>query len=122
MILFEKGYEIMKYVVELNDVDGNHFQIEMHMPWLSSTTDTGNSTWKALDSGFIKYHSGGCEAVKKGGFEPTDIRLVEGDTYGIQIFKFFDWAGLVNSSGAGEADQPWVVNFKAGSFGWTLIS
>ncbi len=112
----------MKYVVELNDVDGNHFQIEMHLPWLSSTTDLGNSTWKALNEGFIKYHSGGCDHVKKGGFEPADIYLFVGEYWGIKFLKFFDSAGLVNSSGAGEIMQPWVVSFKPGAFGWTLIS
>lgn len=112
----------MKYIVELNDDDGKHFQIEMHLPWLEYTIDVGNTTWKALDSGFIKYHSGGCLRDKKGGFEPTDIRLVEGEYYGIQLFKFFDSASLVNSSGVGKVEQPWCVSFKPGKFGWTLIS
>ena len=112
----------MKYVVELNDVDGNHFQIEMHLPWISSTTDQGNSTWKALNEGFIKYHSGGCHDAKIGGIAPTDILLFEGEYWGIKFRKFFDWAGLVNSSGSGEIMQPWSMDFKPGEFGWTLIS
>ena len=112
----------MKYVVELNDVDGNHFQIEMHLPWLSSTTNVGNSTWKVLNEGFIKYRSGGCNATKETGFGPMEIQLVFGGYSGSSFFKFFDSAGLVNSSGSGEIAQPWVVNFKPGTFGWTLIS
>ncbi len=112
----------MKYIVELNDDDGNHFQIEMHLPWQESSTDAGNSTWKALDSSFIKYHSGGCVANKKVGFHPTDIVLISVEYWGIKFSALFDWAGLVNSSGAGEAMQPWCVNFKPGKFGWTLIS
>ena len=112
----------MKYIVELNDVDGNHFQIEMHLPWNSRKTYDGNSTWKALDSGFIKYHSGGCQTGENASFEPTDIELICGETWGIEFSAFFDSAGLVNSSGAGEVIQPWCVNFKSGKFGWTLIS
>ena len=112
----------MKYIVELNDDDGKHFQIEMHLPWLSSTADTGNSTWKVLNEGFIKYRSGGCDVIKEWGFGPTDIRLILGEHWGIKFFKFIDTPGLVNSSGAGEIMQPWVVNFKPGTFGWTLIS
>ncbi len=112
----------MKYVVELNDVDGSHFQIEMHLPWFENLTDTGNSTWKALNEGFIKYRSGGCEALRESAFATTDIRLVSGEHWGIKFFKFFGSGGLVNSSGAGEVLQPWVVNFKPGTFGWTLIS
>ena len=112
----------MKYVVELNDADGKHFQIEMHMPWLSTTTIPENSTWKALDEGFIKYHSGGCMAGKEKGLHPTDIVLIAVEHWGIKFFKFFDYAGLVNSSGSGEIVQSWVVNFKPGKFGWTLIS
>jgi len=112
----------MKYVVELNDVDGNSFQIEMHLPWMEFTADTGNSTWKVLNEGFIKYRSGGCEALKKSGWEPTHIQLLSGKYWGIKFFKFFDSAGLVNSSGEGVSMQPWVVSFKPGDFGWTLIS
>ena len=112
----------MKYVVELNDVDGNHFQIEMHLPWLSQSTALDNSTWKVLNEGFIKYRSGGCEAEKTARVGPTDIHLVLGGYWGIKFFKLFDSAGLVNSSGSGEIAQPWVVNFKPGTFGWTLIS
>lgn len=112
----------MKYVVELNDVDGNHFQIEMHLPWLSNTTNVGNSTWKVLNEGFIKYRSGGCKAFKGFGLEPTNIQLVLGEYWGIKFLKLFDSADLVNSSGSGEIVQNWVVSFKPGKFGWTLIS
>ena len=112
----------MKYVVELNDVDGKHFQIEMHLPWLEYLISTENSTWKVLDEGFAKYHSGGCSSEKKGGYQPTDILLLSGEYWGIKFSKFFDPVGIVNSSGSGEIMQPWVVNFKPGNFGWTLIS
>ena len=112
----------MKYVVELNDVDGKHFQIEMHLPWLSVSTGVDNSTWKVLDEGFIKYRSGGCEAEKLETVGATHIKLALGGYWGIKFFKFFDSASLVNSSGSGEIMQPWVVNFKPGKFGWTLIS
>ena len=112
----------MKYIVELNDSDGNNFQVEMHLPWLSSTSVAGNSTWKTLEKGFLKYHSGGCHAEKKIGYEPTNIQLLMDGTTGIQFFEFFDGMGLVNSSGNGTAHQTWVVGFKPGGFGWTLIS
>ncbi|CAN5251371.1 hypothetical protein BH10ACI1_BH10ACI1_24660 [soil metagenome] len=112
----------MKYVVELNDDDGNHFQIEMHLPWLSLTTDEGNSTWKTLDKGFIKYHSGGCHAVKLSYVGATSMQLVIKGGSGIQFFGLFDAMGLINSSGKGMAEQTWAVSFKSGEFGWTLIS
>ena len=112
----------MKYVVELNDDDGNSFQVEMKIPFISSGTDTKNSTWKTLDKGFIKYHSGGCYFGKTRVYCPTDIYLLMNGVYGIQFFELFDEWGLVNSSGKGKAEQAWVVSFKPGGFGWTLIS
>ncbi len=113
----------MKYVVELNDVDGKHFQIEMHLPWVVRSADPGNTTWKALDEGFIKYHSGGCESEKSAWTGPVNIYLLfGGPTWGIKFSGFFDSSTLVNSSGSGEIMQPWVVSFKPGTFGWTLIS
>ena len=75
-----------------------------------------------MDSGFIKYHSGGCSACKTSALSATEIDLLWGGTTGLWFLNFFDAMGLVNSSGSGEIMQPWVVNFKPGSFGWTLIS
>lgn len=98
------------------------FRSRCTLPLLSCTTDTNNSTWKSLNSGFIKYHSGGCDFQKKFGYSPTDIQLVMNGFTGIRFFNLFDELGLVNSSGKGMAQQPWVVSFKPGGFGWTLIS
>lgn len=112
----------MKYVVELNDSDGNSFQVEMKLPWIDWLTEIENSSWKTLDKGFIKYHSGGCHTGKERGFNPTNVQLVMNGEYGITFFGFFDSLGLVNSSGKGEIRQTWLVSFKPGEFGWTLIS
>lgn len=112
----------MKYVVELNDSDGVIFQMELILPWLEFTADTGNSTWRAIDSGFIKYHRGGCKAIKEHGFAPIDIYVLSGGYKGIKFLGFFDSLGLVNSSGTGKIQPSWTVNFNYGSFGWTLIS
>lgn len=112
----------MKYIVELNDVDGNHFQIEMHLPFFSFDAEVGNSTWKTLDEGFVKYHSGGCYATKEKGHVPINIFLLMNGLYGIRFFELFDDNSFINSSGKGMAEQSWVVNFKPGGFGWTLIS
>jgi hypothetical protein len=112
----------MKYVVELNDDDGKSFQVEMHLPWAETLTNPGNSSWKTLDKGFIKYHSGGCSSQNDPWFKPVNIRLVTNGLYGVEFFGFFDGLGIVNSSGKGEAQQNWAVGFKPGGFGWALVS
>lgn len=112
----------MKYVVELNDDDGKSFQIEMHLSFFTTSIHPDNSSWKALDKGFIKYHSGGCKADKQFGFKPSDIKLIANGHYGIEFFELFDGMTLINSSGKGMAQQPWAVSFKPGEFSWALIS
>ena len=113
----------MRYVVELNDENGKHFQIELHVPFISGDSNPSNSTWRALEGGFIKFHSGGCRAGKGGELipKPTSLLLASGSTMVAVLDDVFDRLGFVNSSGSGIIGFGCQLNFTS-RFNWTLIS
>jgi hypothetical protein len=51
----------MKYVVEISDIEGLTCRIKLSLPVRKIGTTVENSSWRALDEGFLKYRSGGCE-------------------------------------------------------------
>ena len=115
----------MNYIIELTDDDGNSGRIKVSLPLFKNYADTGNSTWKVLDEGFFKYRSGGCRIKSSTGRTESGVT---GDLYlfvnpkagwGVKLDDFIDEFSLLNSSGGGRVQQPWVVNFKPGSIGWT---
>ncbi len=119
-----RGY-IMNYVVEIGDQDGKTCKLSLTMPLIKSTANQGNSTWRVLDEGFIKYRSGGCflnNPDDTGWASSGNLYLVYGETYGIVLNVFVDGMRLVNDSGGGIIYQAWCVNFKPGVLNWVLIS
>ena len=111
----------MEYKVELSDSGGQSFRVRLEIPFISTTTNPKNSSFRVLDSGYIRYSSGGCNAAKKGGPNPTDIQFVVFDRSGLWLNAMFDWAGFVNSSGGGKLTPSWATGAKAGPIQWVLL-
>lgn len=111
----------MKYVVEISDADGNAVRVSLSIPFLSQTTGPSNSSWRALDEGMLKYRSGWCGHAKAWGLGPTMIQLAVGKYGGVNLDAMFDGAGLVNSSGSGNAQQWFCVGLKPGPITWALV-
>lgn len=94
------------------------------LPLIKSTSNTGNSTWRVLEEGFIKYRGGGCylhNPDDKGFASTGNLYLVYGKTYGIVLNVFVDNWRLVNDSGSGVIYQSWCVSCKPGVLNWVLI-
>jgi hypothetical protein len=112
----------MDYKVEISDTSGESFRVRLSIPFFAQSADEGNSSFHVLDSGFIKYSSGGCSASKPAGFAPTHIQLKTFGTWGIQLKAMFDSADFVNSSGSGQLMGSWATGAKPGDISWALIS
>ncbi len=110
----------MHYIVELTDDDGRSCKISLSIPWFVVWTDVTNSTWRVLDEGFVRFRSGGCEAIGEA-FSPMELRLVRGNEYGIQLFTFTSKHRTINSSGEGHIHFKWCVSFKSRHITWALI-
>ena len=112
----------MNYTVELSDVDGNACKVKLSLPIIKVNTEKTNSTWRTLDQGAIKFHSGGCQASGTGGwFSALNLELLTGDTYIIILSEFTDGARMVNSSGNGEIVQVACLSFKPGKITWAVL-
>lgn len=112
----------MDYTVELSDVDGNACKVKLSLPINKVDTDKTNSTWRTLDQGAIKFHSGGCQAWGSGGwFSALNLSLLVGDNEIINLSGFTDSMRFVNSSGTGEIVQVACLSFKPGKITWALL-
>ena len=112
----------MDYTVELSDVDGNACKVKLSLPIIKVDTDKTNSTWRTLDQGAIKFHSGGCHTWGSGGFfSALNLELLVGDSMIITLSEFTNGARMVNSSGNGEILQPACLSFKPGKITWALL-
>ena len=112
----------MDYTVELSDVDGNACKVKLSLPIIKVNTDKTNSTWRTLDQGAIKFHSGGCLAWGSVGFfSALNLQLLTGDNWIINLSEFTDGARMVNSSGNGEILQVACLSFKPGKITWALL-
>jgi hypothetical protein len=80
-------------------------------------------SWRAIDKGLIRYHSGNAVGRKSnnGDLTTSDLFLLNMDgTYGMELFEYESISGA-NANGHGMIVQPWVVGFAPGKFIWTLI-
>ena len=111
----------MDYTVELSDVDGNACKVKLSLPILKVDTDKTNSTWRTLDQGAIKFHSGGCRTAGPGFFSRLNLELLTGDSLIINLSEFTDSMRLVNSSGTGDIVQSACLSFKPGKITWALL-
>ncbi len=115
----------MKYVIELSDAEGLSCRVSLSLPLRKVSTSIGNSSWKVLDEGFLKYRSGGCDlrsAVPGRKFDVTgNLFLCVGAYYGVILNNFTSEWALVNDSGSGNVFQTWVKNCKPGAIGWALL-
>lgn len=111
----------MKYTVELSDSEGTVCKVKLSLPINKVDTNKTNSTWKALDAGALKFHSGGCAVAGAGWASPLTLRLMRGDEYGVVLTEFTDSLRMVNDSGSGTIYQGWCLSFKPGAITWALI-
>jgi hypothetical protein len=111
----------LEYKVQISDRDGQSFRVRLEIPFISTTTNPNNSSFRVLDSGYIRYSSGGCNAAKDSGPNPTDIQFVVFKSSGLCLNAMFDWAGFVNSSGDGKLSPSWATGAKAGPINWVLL-
>lgn len=112
----------MDYTVELSDVDGNACKVALSIPFFNVYTDKTNSTWRTLDKGAIKFHSGGCQAwATKARLSSLNLALLVGESSIINLFEFTDSLRFVNSSGNGEIVQAGCLSFKPGKITWALL-
>lgn len=112
------------HVVKLTDENGLSCRVRVSLPLLQNGTDRYNSDWKTLDEGFLKFRSGGCQAVDTSPgdiFTNGNLQLCSGDYYGVDLYEFLGSSGWTNDSGEGIVHQPWVVNCKAGRITWALL-
>lgn len=110
-----------KYTVELSDSDGNACKVRLSLPLVKKRADKTDSTWKTLDKGMIKYHSGGCYAWAPTTFGVTHLNLLLGDYWIVQLSEFIDTLGIANDSGTGKIDQTACLSFKPGRITWALL-
>lgn len=113
----------MKYKVEISDFPGNSFLIRLTLPFGTGHSTRDNSHWRALDAGFIRYRSGGCEAWSSDNtwYGPADLYLCRGEEWGITLYEFSDWTHSINDSGTGTILQPWCLTLKPYDITWALV-
>lgn len=111
----------MTYNVKIKDRKGRSFEVELGIPFTSSSTDNSNSSWKALHLGRVKAKSGTCQASEDSIWGATHIMLQSKGSEVLCLEDLFGFMGTVNDSGGGYVRQAWCLGFTPGKISWELM-